>query len=143
VRAVGLALVVLLLAGCHNSSTPKPSGPKSTAVNPGPNSTVSDPGPNNTASGPQTLQGTLVARDGCFQLTGNAAHQAKTRYDLTFAEETVVRGTSKLVLNGPDGRRTVGAHDTVYVAGHPAAGSGPCGHNFNVDKVVAILPAGG
>jgi hypothetical protein len=140
VRAAGLALVVLLLAGCHGSSTPKASGPKSTAVNPGPNSTVSDPGPNNSAAGPQTLQGTLVARAGCFQLTGNAAHQAKTRYELTFAEETVDRGQTTLVLNGPDGRRRVGPHDTVYVAGHPAAGSGPCGHRFDVDKVVAILP---
>jgi hypothetical protein len=140
VRAVGLALLVLLLAGCHGSSTPEASGPKSTAVNPGPNSTVSDPGPNNTASGPQTLQGTLVARAGCFQLTGNAAHQSKTRYELTFDDETVDRGTSKLVLNGPDGRRTVGPHDTVYVAGHPATGSGPCGRRFTVDKVVAILP---
>ncbi|HEX4491441.1 MAG TPA: hypothetical protein VH914_09580 [Acidimicrobiia bacterium] len=140
-RAVGLVLAVLLLAACHGSSTPHASGPKSTAVNPGPNSTVSDPGPNNTASGPQTLQGTLVARDGCFELDGNAAHQPKTHYELTFVDVVVQRGTDKVVIEDSDGKRTVGPRDTVYVAGHPASGRGPCGRNFNVDKVVAVIPA--
>jgi hypothetical protein len=142
VRAAGLALLVLLLAACGGSSTPQAGGPKSTRVNPGPNSTVSDPGPNSTTAGPQTLQGTLVARAQCVELDGNAAHQAKTRYQLTFASETVQRGTGEVVLSGSDGRRTVGPKDTIYVAGHPAAGSGACGRRFTVDKVVAVIPAG-
>ena len=137
-----LAVCVMLLAGCHGSSTPHASGPKSTAVNPGPNTTVTDPGPNNTASGPQTLQGTLTGKPGCFELDGNAAHQAKTRYQVAFATETVRRGKGTVVLSGSDGRRTVGPHDTIYVAGYPASGTGPCGRRFNVDKIVAVIPAG-
>jgi hypothetical protein len=141
VRAVGLVLLVLLLAACHGSSTPKASGPKSTAVNPGPNSTATDPGPNNTANGPQTLQGTLVARAGCIELDGNLAHQAKTRYQLTFDADTAKAGAHGVVVHGSDGTRTVGPHDTIYLAGHPAAGSGPCGRKFTVDKLVSVIPA--
>jgi hypothetical protein len=142
VRAVGLFLLVLVLAACHGSSTPQASGPKSTAVNPGPNSSAADPGPNNTAAGPQTLQGTLTAKSGCIELDGNAAHQPKTRFEVTFASEAVRRSSGKVVLSGSDGRRTVGPRDTIYVAGHPASGTGTCGRRFTVDKVVAVIPAG-
>jgi hypothetical protein len=142
VRALGLVLLVLVLGACHGSSTPAASGPKSTAENPGPNSTAADPGPNNTASGPLTLQGLLTGKPGCFELDGNAAHQAKSRFQLTFATETVTRGSGKVVLSGSDGRRSVTPLDTIYVAGHPATGSGPCGRRFTVDKIVAIIPAG-
>jgi hypothetical protein len=145
VRATGLALLTLVvvpLAACHGSSTPTATGPKSTVENPGPNPSVTDPGPNNTASGPLTLQGTLTAKSGCLELDGNAAHQAKARYQLTFASETVHRGSGTVTLSGSDGRRTVGPRDTIYVAGHPSAGSGACGRKFTVDKVVAVIPAG-
>ena len=138
-RAAGLALLVLLLAACGGSPSPHATGPKSTAQNPGPNSTVSDPGPNNTTNGPQTLQGTVSAKSACVELDGNAAHQAKARYQLAFAGDTVQGSGGKVVLSGSDGRRTIGPHDTVYVAGHPANGTGPCGRKFTVDKVVAIL----
>jgi hypothetical protein len=141
VRAIGLALLVLLLAACQGASSPGAGGPKSTRVNPGPNVTASDPGPNNTANGPQTLQGTLVTRAGCLELDGNAAHQPKTRYALTFANETVGHRGSSVVLTGADGDRTVGPHDTIYVAGHPGPGTGTCGHRFAVDKVVAVVPS--
>jgi hypothetical protein len=140
VRAIGLALLVLLLAACHGSSTPGATGPKSTKVNPGPNVTSSDPGPNNTANGPLTLQGTLVTRAGCLELDGNAAHQPKSRFQLTFDHEVVRHRGTTVVLSGSDGDRTVGPHETIYVAGHPGAGTGLCGQKFTVDKVVAVIP---
>jgi hypothetical protein len=141
------ALVVLLsagclLSGCGGSSTSQNTAPANTEVNPGPNPTIGNPGPNNTANGPETLQGTLVARPSCVELDGNAANESRARFQLDFAAETVQRQGTTVVLSGTDGRRTVGPHDTIYVAGHPGTGSGPCGRVFQVEKVVAVTPAG-
>jgi hypothetical protein len=141
-RALTAFLLAGCLAGCHGSSSPQSTAPANTAANPGPNSTVGDPGPNNTANGPETLQGTLTARSGCVQLDGNAANQAPARFQLEFAAETVTHNGPTVVLTGSDGKRTIGARDTVYVAGHPGSGTGPCGRVFRVDKVVAVTPAG-
>jgi hypothetical protein len=127
-----------LVSGCGSSSSTASTGPKNTAVNPGPNPTTGDPGPNNTANGPQTLQGTLVARSGCIELDGNAANEPAGRFQLEFSNEQVRRTGATIVLSGKDGTRTVGTHDTVFVAGHPEAGSGSCGSLFLVDKVVAV-----
>ena len=128
-----------LVSGCSGSSS-HATPPADTAVNPGPNSTIKDPGPNNTANGPVTLQGTLVARAGCFQLDGNAADQPPARYELEFVAETAKRKGSTIVLSGSDGTRTVGPHDTVFVTGNVGSGSGTCGHVFEVQKVVAVTP---
>jgi hypothetical protein len=129
------------LAGCGGSSKPLSTAPANTKVNPGPNPTTGDPGPNNTANGPKTLQGTLVARSGCFELDGNAAHEPTARFQLEFAAETVRRKGDTIVLSGADGERTVGRHDTLFVAGRPESGSGPCGRVFRVEKVVAVSTA--
>jgi len=131
---------VLLVAACHGSSAPQNTGPKSTKNNPGPNSTATDPGPNNTANGPQTLQGTLIAGTRCVELDGNLAHQAKTKFELTFQGVTLKHQGANVVLSGPDGDRTVHPHDLIYVAGHTEPGSGPCGRNFTVEKVVSVIP---
>jgi hypothetical protein len=128
-----------LLPGCGGSSS-HATPPANTEVNPGPNSTSKDPGPNNTANGPETLQGTLVARAGCFELDGNAANQPAARFELEFVAETAKRHGSTIVLSGSDGTRTVGAHDTVFVTGNLGSGSGTCGHVFEVQKVVAVTP---
>jgi hypothetical protein len=129
-----------LLAGCGGSSSPQSTAPANTRVNPGPNPTTGDPGPNNTSQGPLTLQGTLAARSGCVELDGNAAGQPAARFQLDFTTESVRRQGKNLVLSGPDGDRTVGPRDVVYVAGHPGSGSGPCGRIFSVEKVVAVTP---
>jgi hypothetical protein len=137
-----LALVVLVLAGCGGGSTAsRNTGPANTQHNPGPKPTYADPGPNNTANGPQTLEGTLTAHSGCVELAGNAAHQPPSRFQLEFEVEKVGQVDSNVVLTGPDGKRTVRPHDTVYVAGRPGSGSGPCGRIFRVEKVVAVVPA--
>jgi len=144
VRRLAPVLFVLLgvtVASCGSSSAPQSTGPKSTKENPGPNSTATDPGPNNTANGPQTLQGTLVAGTRCVQLVGNLAHQSKTKFELTFEDVTLKHQAANVILSGPDGDRTVGPHDTIYVAGHTESGSGPCGKKFTVEKVVSVIPA--
>jgi hypothetical protein len=129
-----------LVAGCGGSSSSSTTGPANTENNPGPKPTTGDPGPNNTANGPQTLQGTLIARSGCVELDGNAANEPAGRFQLEFSNETVTRKGSIIVLSGKDGTQDVGAHDTVFVAGHPEAGSGTCGNLFLVDKVVGVTP---
>lgn len=148
-RIPGPALTALLsgflaagcvVAGCGSSSPSAATGPANTAVNPGPNPTTGDPGPNNTANGPETLQGTLVARSGCIELDGNAANEPTGQFQLEFSTEKVQRKGATIVLSGKDGAHTVGAHDTVFVAGHSEAGSGACGDLFLVDKVVAVSP---
>jgi hypothetical protein len=142
--ALAVLMALGLLAGCGRSSTSQSTAPANTATNPGPNPTTGDPGPNNTANGPETLQGTLVARSGCVELDGVAANQAvpgpRTRFQLDFSTETVQRDGDTIVLTGSDGKRTVGPRDTVYVAGHQGSGSGPCGRVFEVEKVVAVTP---
>jgi hypothetical protein len=145
VRKPGPALLVLLLAGCllaacGGSSGSESTAPANTQVNPGPNPTTGDPGPNNTANGPETLQGTLAARSGCIELDGGAAEQPAGRFQLEFAADAVKLDGSKILLSGADGDHTVGPHDTVYVAGHPGTGVGPCGQVFRVEKVVAVTP---
>jgi hypothetical protein len=130
-----------VLAGCGGSSS-SGTAPADTRDNPGPNTTLRDPGPNNTANGPETLQGTLSARSGCVQLDGNAANQPVARYQLEFTADTVTYAGTTIVLTGSDGRHPIGAHDTLFVAGHLGSGTGPCGHVFNVEKVVAVTPAG-
>jgi len=134
------AVAGCLLAGCHGSSSSQNTAPANTAVNPGPNSTVADPGPNNTANGPETLQGTLVARAGCIELDGNAANEPKARFSLAFTSDTVRHAGTTITLTGADGKRAIGPHDTVFVAGHPAPETDACGQNFRVDKVVAVTP---
>jgi ABC-type transport system substrate-binding protein len=129
-----------LASGCGSSSSTASTGPADTAVNPGPNPTTGDPGPNNTANGPQTLQGTLVARSGCIELDGNAANEPAGRFQLEFSTEAVQRKGATVVLSGKDGTQNVGPHDILFVAGHPDAGSGSCGTRFLVDKVVAVTP---
>jgi hypothetical protein len=138
-----LALVLLVLAGCGagGSTASRDTGPANTQHNPGPKPTYADPGPNNTANGPQTLEGTLTDHSGCVELAGNAAHQRPSRYQLQFEVEKVGREGGNVVLTGPDGKRTVGPRDTVYVAGRPGSGSGPCGRIFKVEKFVAVVPA--
>jgi hypothetical protein len=131
-----------VLAGCGGSSSSQSTAPANTQVNPGPNSTTHDPGPNNTANGPVTLQGTLSARPGCIQLDGNAANQPAGRFQLEFASDTVEHHGTTIVVSGSDGTRSIGPRDTVFVAGHPGSGTGPCGRVFAVDKVVAVTPAG-
>lgn len=138
----GFLFAGCLLTGCGGSSAPQSTAPANTRVNPGPNPTTGDPGPNNTANGPRTLQGTLVGRSGCVELDGNAAGQRSAKFQLDFTTEKVTRHGDSIVLSGTDGKRTVGPHDTVYVAGHSGSGSGPCGEVFLVEKVVAVTPAG-
>jgi hypothetical protein len=138
----GLLLTGCLLAGCGGSSAPQSTAPADTEVNPGPNPTAGDPGPNNTANGPQTLQGRLLARSSCVELDGKAAGAPSARYQLDFTAETVHRKGATIVLSGTDGDRTVGPNDTIYVAGRPGSGSGPCGRRFQVEKVVAVTPPG-
>ena len=133
-----LILLGCLLIGCGDSSSPESTAPANTKVDPGPNPTTGDPGPNNTADGPRTLQGTLTARSGCVELKGKAANEQTTRYQLEFEVEKVSRDGGDVLVSGPDGERTVGPKDTIYVAGYPGSGSGPCGRIFNVDKVVAV-----
>jgi hypothetical protein len=128
-------------AGCgDSSSSPRNTAPADTRNDPGPNPTTGDPGPNNTADGLQTLQGTLVGRATCVELIGSAANQPKSRFELVFATEKTRRSGQSVVISGTDGDRTVGPKDTIYVAGRPAAGTGPCGQKFNVEKVVAVTP---
>jgi hypothetical protein len=144
VRVLCLTLCVFALAGCGrggSSSAPKNTAPADTHVDPGPNPTSGDPGPNNTANGPLTLQGTLVARSSCTQLKGAAAQEPVGKYQLEFDVEKVRRSGANIVLSGPDGDRTVGPNDTIYVAGVRGTGSGPCGQIFRVEKVVAVTPA--
>jgi hypothetical protein len=143
VRLISVALFVLVLAGCSSggSTASRGTGPANTQVDPGPKPTYSDPGPNNTANGPQTLQGTLTAHSGCVELAGNAAHARRARFQLEFEVEKVGHVGNDVVLTGPDAKRTVGPRDTVYVAGRPGSGSGPCGLIFRVEKVVAVVPA--
>jgi hypothetical protein len=129
-----------LVSGCGSTSSTASTGPANTKVNPGPNPTTGDPGPNNTANGPVTLQGTLVARSGCIELDGNAANEPAGRFQLEFSNEKVQRKGATIVLSGKDGTQNVGAHDIVFVAGRPEAGSGSCGNLFLVDKVVAVTP---
>jgi hypothetical protein len=129
-----------LVSGCGGSSSTASTAPANTEVNPGPNPTTGDPGPNNTANGPQTLQGTLVARSSCIELDGNAANEPAGRFQLEFSNETVRRKGATIVLSGRDGTQNVGTHDIVFVAGHPETGSGSCGNLFLVDKVVAVTP---
>jgi hypothetical protein len=136
----GFVTAGCLVSGCGGSSPSAGTAPANTSVNPGPNPTTGDPGPNNTANGPQTLQGTLVARPGCIELDGNAANEPAGRFQLEFADEKVTRKGATIVLSGTDGSHTVAAHDIVFVAGHPEAGSGSCGNLFLVDKVVAVNP---
>jgi hypothetical protein len=146
VRTPGPALTVFtgflaaacLVTGCHSSSSSVSTAPANTAVNPGPNPTLRDPGPNNTAAGPQTLQGTLVARSACIELDGNAANEPAGRFQLEFASEKVQRNGATIVLSGTDGTRSVGARDNVFVAGHPETGAGACGKRFLVEKVVGV-----
>jgi hypothetical protein len=141
VRLLTLVLCAFMLAGCGaSSSSSRTTGPADTRVNPGPNSTTRDPGPNNTANGPQTLQGTLVGRASCVELDGSAANKPKSRFQLEFAVEKTRRSGSSVVISGTDGDRTVGPKDTIYVAGRPGTGSGPCGQKFGVEKVVAVTP---
>jgi hypothetical protein len=135
-----LALIVIALTGCGGSSSPQSTAPADTKVDPGPNPTNRDPGPNNTVDGPKTLQGTLTARSGCVELEGKAANEPSTQYQLEFEVEKVTRDGSTIVLTGTDGKRNVGPKDTIYVAGLPGSGSGPCGKIFNVEKVVAVTP---
>ena len=142
-RLLTLLLCAFVFAACGGSSgSPRSTGPADTKVDPGPNPTSSDPGPNNTANGPVTLQGTLVGRATCVELDGSAAHQPKSRFQLEFAVEKTRRSGSSVVISGTDGDRTVGPKDTIYVAGRPGTGSGPCGQKFNVEKVVAVTAAG-
>jgi hypothetical protein len=130
-------------AGCGgSSSSPRSTAPADTKNDPGPNPTSGDPGPNNTANGPVTLQGTLIGRAACIELDGSAANQPKSRFQLVFAVEKTRRSGSSVVISGTDGDRTVGPKDTIYVAGRPGSGSGPCGQKFNVEKVVAVTPSG-
>jgi hypothetical protein len=129
-----------LVAGCGSSSPSASTGPANTSLNPGPKPTTGDPGPNNTSNGPQTLQGTLVARPGCIELDGNAANQLAGRFQLEFSNEKVLRKGSTIVLSARDGSHSVGPRDIVFVAGHSEAGSGSCGSLFLVDKVVAVTP---
>lgn len=138
--ALFVVLFPLALAACGGSSAPQTTGPKSTKLNPGPNSTATDPGPNNTANGPQTLQGTLVAGMRCVELDGNLAHESKTKFQLGFSGVTLKHKGAKVVLSGPDGDRTVGPDDTIYLAGHTEPGSGPCGRRFTVEKIVSVVP---
>jgi hypothetical protein len=143
VRLLTLVLCAFLFAGCGgSSSSSRSTAPADTRNNPGPNPTTRDPGPNNTANGPQTLQGTLVGRAGCVELDGAAANKSKSRFQLVFGAEKTRRSGSSVVISGTDGDRTVGPKDTIYVAGRPGTGSGPCGQKFNVEKVVAVTPAG-
>lgn len=135
-----IALTVIVLAGCGGSSYTETTAPADTKVDPGPNPTTGDPGPNNTADGPETLQGTLTARSGCVELKGNAANEPATRYQLEFEVEKVRREGDTIVLSSTDGERSVGPNDTIFVAGLPGSGSGPCGKIFNVEKVVAVTP---
>jgi hypothetical protein len=137
-----IVLAACVLTGCGGSSSSESTAPKSTKVDPGPNPTTGDPGPNNTANGPQTLQGTLTARSGCVELQGKKANEPSTRYQLEFETEKVSRNGTTVVLSGSDGEHRVGPKDTIYVAGLPGSGSGPCGRIFNVEKVVAVTPAG-
>lgn len=148
-RTPGPALTVLLsgvltagclLAGCGSASPSAHTGPANTSVNPGPNPTTGDPGPNNTANGPQTLQGTVVARSGCVELDGNAANEPAGRFQLEFANEKVQHKGATIVLSGTDGSHSVGKTDILFVTGHTEAGSGSCGNLFLVDKVVAVNP---
>ena len=130
-------------AACgSSSSSPRSTAPADTRNDPGPNPTTGDPGPNNTANGPVTLQGTLVGRATCVELDGSAANQPKSRFQLVFATEKIRRSGTSVVISGTDGDRTVGPKDVIYVAGRTATGSGPCGQNFDVEKVVAVTPAG-
>jgi hypothetical protein len=147
VRKLSLILLVCLPAaclstGCDRSSKPQSTAPANTRVNPGPNPTTGDPGPNNTVNGPVTLQGTLVAKSDCVELDGSAANEAPSKFQLVFDAETVRTKGDVVVLSGKDGDRTVGPRDTIYVAGRRGAGSGPCGEIFEVEKVVAVTPAG-
>jgi hypothetical protein len=136
----GFVMTGCLVSGCGGSSSTATTGPANTKVNPGPNPTTGDPGPNNTTNGPVTLQGTLAARSGCIELDGNAANEPAGRFQLEFSNEKVQRKGATIVLSGKDGTQNVGAHDIVFVAGHPEAGSGSCGNLFLVDKVVAVTP---
>jgi hypothetical protein len=138
----GCLLGGCLLSGCGGSSSPQSTAPADTRNNPGPNTTTGDPGPNNTAGGPQTLQGKLVARSGCIELDGNVANKPFGHFELDFISETVHRKGSNIVLSGPDGDRSIGPRDIVYLAGHPRSGSGACGSRFQVEKLVAVTPAG-
>jgi hypothetical protein len=140
VRVLTIALTVIVLAGCGGSTYTETTAPADTKVDPGPNPTTGDPGPNDTANGPQTLQGTLTARSGCVELKGNAANEPATRYQLEFDVEKVRREGATIVLSGTDGERSVGPKDTIFVAGLPGSGTGPCGKIFNVEKVVAVTP---
>lgn len=145
-RTFALALTGCLVTGCllsgcgGSSSKPQSTAPADTKNNPGPNTTAGDPGPNNTANGPQTLQGSLVARSGCFEVDGNIAKEPKGRFQVQFTSETVQRRGNTVVISGSDGTRTIGSHDVVYLAGRTASGSGPCGKKFVVEKVVAVTP---
>lgn len=138
--ALTAMLAGCLLIGCGGSSYTESTAPADTKVDPGPNATTGDPGPNNTADGPLTLQGTLTARSGCVELEGNPANEPATRYQLEFEAEKVSREDGTIVLTGSDGERSVGPKDTIFVAGQPGSGSGPCGKIFNVEKVVAVTP---
>jgi hypothetical protein len=138
----GCLLSGWLVSGCGGSSSPQSTAPADTRNNPGPNTTTGDPGPNNTANGPQTLQGKLVVRSGCVELDGNVANQPAGRFELQFISEKVHRKGTTIVLSGADGDRSIGPRDTVYLAGHPQSGSGTCGKRFQVEKVVAVTPAG-
>jgi hypothetical protein len=143
VRLLALILCAFVLAGCGgSSSSPRSTGPADTRNDPGPNPTTGDPGPNNTANGPQTLQGTLVGRASCVELDGSAANQPKSRFQLEFSVEKTRRSGSSVVISGPDGDRTVGPKDIVYVVGRPGTGSGPCGQKFDVEKVAAVTQSG-
>ena len=139
-RILTLALIVIVLGGCGGSTYTETTAPADTKVDPGPNPTTGDPGPNNTTNGPQTLQGTLTAHSGCVELKGNAANEPATRYQLEFDVEKVRHEGDTIVLSGTDGERSIGSKDTIFVAGLPGSGSGPCGKVFNVEKVVAVTP---
>jgi hypothetical protein len=131
-----------LLSACGGSSKPQSTAPANTRVNPGPNPTTGDPGPNNTVNGPVTLQGTLSSKSDCTQLDGNAANEDPSKFQLVFDHEAVSQKGDDIVLSGKDGDRSVGPRDTIYVAGRPGSSTGPCGAVFEVEKVVAIQPAG-
>ncbi len=136
-RSILVLLLVLLAAACSSSSNTADT-PAPTRDNPGPNSTATDPGPNNTAGGPVTLQGALSLGTACVTLTGHAANQPTSRFQLELPGDHVTKSGSDISITGTD-ERTIHPTDVVYVAGQESGGSGPCGTKFRVEKLVAVV----
>jgi hypothetical protein len=135
--AAVLALVLATGAGCSGDDDNGAGdtgvdgpGPKPTQDDPGPNPTTRDPGPNDTAGGPVTIDGQLLARDGCVVL-----NSTEVRYELRLGDNSL-RGET---LRAPDGTELARVGDHLVVSGHEK-GRSRCGTRFDVASVNGILP---